>query len=342
MNEKKKITVLGSGSWGATLAYILATGNPDASVFVWGRSESKLTEIASMGVFKHPKDLKVLESMTLTHELELACKNSDLVLCAVPSEAVAELIEKVKEKNIKISLLLNATKGFDATSLKTISELWKFNFPEIKTVSLSGPNLSDEVSKFKPMKTVLASSDLRLATGIANEYFANLSNFFKIEKIDDQKGLEICAAVKNIIAIAAGTWDGFNFGTSGKGCLITKAVLEMKDIVTWLGGKPETVDTVGGLGDLLITCSSALSRNYRTGLMLAEGLSLQEIKERLEGQVSEGVHAAEIVHEIHKKNKENKSHPSPICETVYELIHSDLSVKNVKESFQKRFINLLG
>ncbi len=328
-----KITILGAGSLGATLAYLFSK-NSNVQIKLWDRSEDKIQDIRNKEFFPSPSCLKLNQNIYLTTDFLEACKDTEIIICAIPSEHVNQIIQKIKDLNINIKILLSGTKGIDNKTSFTMSQLWNSHFPQAKIIALSGPNLSEEIANNKPMRTVLACKEIQYAQKIKNILENNL---FKVEIIEDIIGLELCGAVKNVIAVMAGAWDGFDLGTSGKGCLLTKALEEIRKFVELMSGSTNTINTVGGIGDLFITCSSALSRNYRTGLLLTKGYNIEKIKQELNNQVSEGIFTAELIHKLSLEKGFNFS----ICEKAYELLHTDLSKEQNFLKMKEIFINLI-
>ncbi|MDX1917906.1 MAG: NAD(P)H-dependent glycerol-3-phosphate dehydrogenase [Candidatus Caenarcaniphilales bacterium] len=325
MKSSDKITVLGAGSWGTVLTQILACG--DYQIGLWDRSTRLVEEVKAQNCFTRPIHMPLLENIQITDSLEEALEGNSLVVCAIPSEGVEEVIERIqKTKSPKIDFLLSTTKGLDQKTGKTMSQIWREYDPELQIAVLSGPNLSAEAALSKPMRTVIGSESIEKAQKAA-AFFQKPG--FVIEITSDMIGLEICGAVKNVIALAAGAWDGFELGISGKGSLLTKSISELTDLVVMIGGGAKTVYSVGGLGDLFITCSSKLSRNYYTGYALARGRSLGQIQQELRGQVAEGVWTAPLLHRLATEYQCEFR----ICEMVYQMLQSDLTDQDKRSAF---------
>jgi glycerol-3-phosphate dehydrogenase (NAD(P)+) len=225
-------------------------------------------------------------NVRLTRELE-DLRDAEILVSALPSGVVAGFLEGFRASP---EAIVSATKGFDVDRRTTIAPLWQEAFPGVPVGVLSGPNFAAEARCDKPMRTTLAFRDpawgKELAAWLASRGFA-------ITVTDDVLGLELCGASKNPLAIAAGAWDGLELGLSGKGALLVRAFGELRNFVDAMGAKPETVDTIGGLGDLFITCTGTQSRNYRTGYQLARGVPPEDVD--LGGQVAEGVRSTPVV-----------------------------------------------
>ncbi len=323
-----KITVLGAGSWGTVLAHILSSSG--YSVNLWARSTAYVNHIKLMGRFTRPSELSLPDSIHLTSCLEEAL-GGELLVCALPSEAVPEIIKQIKQSP---KLILSATKGLEQATGKRMSELWQTAFPSSLVAALSGPNLSADAALAKPMRTIIAATDLIIAQNFCS-YFQ--IPHFKTEASSDLIGLEISGAAKNVIALAAGAWDGLNLGASGKGAIFTRALQELTHLVELLGGKPQTTCSVGGIGDLYITCTSPLSRNYKTGYLLASGKTLAQINQELKGQVAEGIWTTPLIHQLALNNNCDFK----VCESVYKMLTLNLSQPEEKYKLEEMFIALV-
>jgi glycerol-3-phosphate dehydrogenase (NAD(P)+) len=334
--QSKKIAVLGGGSWGTIISQMLSASGH--SVNLWARSNTFIKHIQTTGRFTRPIEINLPDSIHLYTSLNEALKDVSLVICAIPSEGVSGLIEQIKsliENNpsINIPCVLSATKGLDKKAGKTMVELWEENF-NCPVAVLSGPNLAAEAGLAKPMKTIIGARSINTAAEIAN-YFQ--LNHFKIQVSTDVIGIEICGAAKNVIAIAAGAWDGLGMGTSGKGAMLTKALDDLANLVCIMGGDKTTTYSVAGIGDLYITCSSTLSRNYQTGFVFAQGKNLSQIKTDLKGQIAEGIWTTPLIHEIALKHKTEFK----VCEAVYEMLKLNLALPEDKYKLEEMFIDLV-
>lgn len=297
--QNKQISILGTGSWAIGLANLISN-NIQQPINLWNYNADKFEKIISTGYFPHPKNLIKYskDKYNLTDNIHSIIQNSDFIISATPSEATPSIIDLFRQSSHINQLLLNktifisATKGLNPVTGQTMSQTWSNIFEQDKIVALSGPNLAAEAANDLPMRTVLSGSH-RPTLDISAELFAN--NKFKITYNTDPMGIELCGTLKNVIAILAGASDGLNLGTSGKGCILTRGAQDIINVIKQYNGNEETFFTVGGLGDMIITASSELSRNYRTGYYLAQKKSLNEIYDLLGGQVAEGIHTAPLI-----------------------------------------------
>ncbi|MGF1487664.1 MAG: NAD(P)H-dependent glycerol-3-phosphate dehydrogenase [Prochloraceae cyanobacterium] len=286
MNQSvRKIAILGSGVWGKALGS-LASRNQH-QVILWSRRSSTT--------------------------IESAVTNADVVISAVSMKGVRPTIEKLQAARMpENTILVTATKGLDPLTTHTPSQIWQEAFPSHPVVVLSGPNLSKEIQQEKPAATVVASKDIKAAETV-RDIFA--SDTFRVYLNEDPLGTELGGTLKNIMAIAAGVCDGMELGTNAKAALLTRALPEMIRVGTHLGAATETFFGLSGLGDLLATCDSPLSRNYQVGYGLAAGKTLEQILSELEG-TAEGVNTTKVLVDLANQ----QTIPIPISRQVDRLL----------------------
>jgi glycerol-3-phosphate dehydrogenase (NAD(P)+) len=286
----KTVTIIGAGVWGSALASLIS--REGHLVCLWSRRSSE--------------------------SLESAIVDVDIILSAVSIKGVRPTIEKLQALNLpKKVILVTATKGLDPISTRTPSHLWQEAFLEHSTVVLSGPNLSKEIQQGLPAATVVACKNT-LAAETVQTIIA--SENFRVYVNSDPLGTELGGTLKNVMAIAAGVCDGLQLGTNAKSGLLTRALPEMIRIGTVLGAKASTFFGLSGLGDLMATCNSPLSRNYQVGYGLSQGKSLQQILETLEG-TAEGINTTQVLIEIAKQ----KNIYVPISARVEQLLKGEIT-----------------
>ena len=289
-----KVAVIGSGAWGSTLAG-LAKENGH-SVEVWSRHNSR--------------------------SLEQVTDGASLVVSAISMKGVRTVIHQLKSSSLSAdTILVTATKGLDSSGADLMprlpSQLWQAAFPTHAVAILSGPNLSKEIQQGLPAASVIACKNLEAAEQVQ----AVLSSArFRIYTNSDSLGVELGGALKNVIAIAVGACDGLQLGTNAKAALMTRGLAEIIRIGTYWGAQAETFYGLSGLGDLLATCNSALSRNYQVGYGLAQGKSLEEVLSQLEG-TAEGVNTTHVL--IRLANQQNIS--VPISFQVHQLLQGEVT-----------------
>ncbi|WP_017710879.1 NAD(P)H-dependent glycerol-3-phosphate dehydrogenase [Prochlorothrix hollandica] len=280
------LTVLGAGAWGSALTGLARfNGCP---VQAWSR-HGELT-------------------------LGAAIDRCDVLLSAISMGGVPETVRKIQALGLSPhTVIVSATKGLDAATLQTPSHIWHDAFPQNPIVVLSGPNLAKEIEDGLPGATVVASVQATAAQRV-RDVFA--SDRFRVYTNADPLGTELGGTLKNVIAIAVGVCDGLKLGTNAKSALITRALPEVVRIGTHLGGQRDTFYGLSGLGDMLATCSSALSRNYQVGYGLAQGKTLHQVMENLQG-TAEGVNTTNVLMRL----AEREQISVPISAQVYRLLN---------------------
>ncbi|MGD1715213.1 NAD(P)H-dependent glycerol-3-phosphate dehydrogenase [Dapis sp. BLCC M172] len=299
--EKATLAILGRGAWGSALAKLAIHNQHE--IYLWSRS--------------------------LNVSLEQVLKDVDIIVSAISMKGVNEIAEKIKKIGLpKKVIIITATKGLDPETTRTPSQIWEANFPHNPVVVLSGPNLSKEINDKLPAATVVASKNKGAATTVQNIFASGL---FRVYSSSDPIGTELGGTLKNVIAIASGVCDGLELGTNAKSALLTRALTEIIRIGTHLGGKTETFFGLSGLGDMLATCGSYLSRNYRVGYGLAQGKSLEEILEELPG-TAEGVNTTNVLIDI--ANREEIT--LPISSQVFLLLNGKITPEEAVEALMGR------
>ena len=299
--EKATVAILGTGAWGSALAK-LASHNQH-KIYLWSRC--------------------------LNVSLEQILKDVDIIVSAISMKGVNETVKKIQKIGLpKKVIIVTATKGLDPETTRTPSQIWETNFPHNPVVVLSGPNLSKEIDDKLPAATVVASKNMAAVTTIQNIFASGL---FRVYSSSDPIGTELGGTLKNVIAIASGVCDGLELGTNAKSALLTRALTEIIRIGTHLGGKNETFFGLSGLGDMLATCSSSLSRNYRVGYGLAQGKSLEEILEELPG-TAEGVNTTNVLIDISNREKI----AAPISTQVFLLLNGKITLEEAVGALMER------
>jgi glycerol-3-phosphate dehydrogenase (NAD(P)+) len=282
------VAVLQAGSWGTTLATILARdGGRD--VILWTRDPGQAREIATRRENRrYLPGIRVPDQVEVTADLGRALAAEDLIVAA-PSVGVTELRERIGPLLRREQRLLSVTKGL-AEGGQRMSELWAEVVGVERVAVLSGPNISREIAAGLPAATVIASVSAQIA-----KYFQSLvgTPMFRAYTDTDVVGVELSGALKNIVALGAGAVDGMGYGDNAKAGFITRGLAEIARFSFAKGANPLTVAGLAGVGDLVVTCMSKHSRNRTVGELLAKGLALAEIRQRLGGQVAEGVTTAE-------------------------------------------------
>ena len=311
-----KIAILGAGSWGGTLAVLLAKSGHQ--VALWSHDREKVILIERSRKLLQPVAHDLPDGVTISDDLSAALDAADLALICCKSQAMREVAGRLKKCG-KLPVLVSAAKGLELHSNKRMSEVLLEVLPDAKVCSLSGPNLAPEILQGLPSASVVACEDEGAAEGVQQLLSTSM---FRVYSSGDLVGVELGGTLKNVIAIAAGCSDGLNLGTNAKAALLTRGLAEIARLATALGAKPLTLAGLSGMGDLFATCTSALSRNYRVGYELAKGQKLDDILAGL-GGIAEGVTTAQAVCELSKSLEIEL----PIAEQVEALLSGKTTPK---------------
>lgn len=281
----KKATVFVAGSWGTALASVLADNGLD--VLLWTRNEAQARELNERSTNeKYVPGVTLPTGIRATVDIERAAAHGDALVFVAPSGAMRDVVRKAKPYIRKEQLLIHATKGFESESLYRMSAVIEEELPASGgVVVLSGPSHAEEVIRRSPTTVVVASARQECAEA-AQDLF--ITPHFRVYTNPDVAGVEIAGALKNIIALGAGMSDGLGFGDNAKAALLTRGLAEIGRLGAAMGANPLTFAGLAGVGDLVVTCTSRHSRNWRAGYMLAEGRPLDDVLSSL-GMVVEGV-----------------------------------------------------
>jgi len=299
MTEQQKlpIAVLGAGSWGTALAYLLnGRGFP---VKLWSRHEKAAENLTRLQEnVKYLPDV-ALSDVRVSPDLSRVLEGCKRIVVAVPGAAVMELAEQMRTLLLPDSIVISGTKGLHPEKGLRPAQIWEdvAGLPLGRYAALSGPNLAGEIVTGVPTSTVVAAIDENVARD-AQSLFS--SPTFRVYTNDDLVGVELGGALKNVVAIAAGIGDGFGFGDNSKAALLTRAWHEMTRLATALGARQSTLYGLSGLGDLFATASSTKSRNHQLGVLLARGESLNQAQNEI-AQVAEGVHTTRAAMRLAKQ-----------------------------------------
>ena len=323
-----KLTVLGAGCWGLTLAWLL-TDNFD-EVCIWSREQDLTEELKTTKRATKPLDVQLQDKVELTSDMSKAIQNADIILSVIATGGVREVCERLKVSGIrKEQILVNASKGIELPSLLRMSEVIKDVLPEQKLVVLSGPTLAKEVLMGCPTAACVASDDMKVAKIVQEKL--SVSGKFRLYTNSDVIGVELGGSLKNVIAIAAGFAAELKLGHNTAGALLTRGMAEIVRISTRLGASPSTLYGLSGMGDLIATCSSPLSRNHTVGAMLAKGKKVDDILAEL-GSVAEGVHTSKALCELAKKLDVEV----PLSSAIYEAVYTDIPPKEIMMKLMNR------
>ncbi len=330
-NQDTQITILGAGSWGSALAHLL--GGKGLTVTLWDRDEALTAQINAQK--ENPKYLSGVllgETVQATHLLNEAVTDADWVIIAVASDGVRTVMSEAALYLSPNVNLISACKGLDAATGLTTSEVIEETLDDTLYAGLavlSGPNLARELTRGVPTATVVASTDPQVARAAQNLLMTERT--FRVYTHSDVKGVELGGALKNVLAIGAGISDGLGFGDNTKAAFMTRGLMEMTQLGVAAGGQALTFLGLSGVGDLMATASSRLSRNYRVGLGLAEKRILPDILTDLH-QAAEGVptaQAAQVLAQLYGVK-------TPVLRAIHDVLYEDLSAADAVEGLMRR------
>jgi len=305
-----RVAVVGAGSWGTTVASLLAHNAPTV---LWARRRELVDELRTTRVnSRYLPGHRVHDELQLTDDVVDAVRDASLVVMAVPSAGFRDIARMLSLHLEPGAVLMSLTKGLERGTGRRMSEVLADTAPEHCVSVLSGPNLAGEIAAGQPAASVVACDDAAVAVRLQEVFTRPL---FRVYTHDDVIGCEICGVVKNVIAIAAGMAAGMGFGDNSRATLITRGLVEMARLGTELGANPGTFSGLAGMGDVIATCSSMKSRNTTVGVRLGKGETIADINASMNHMVAEGVKSASAVAALARK----AGVEMPICQAVAEV-----------------------
>jgi len=314
-DRKMKVTVLGAGSWGTTVASLVAKKN-DATV--WGRDDEQMSEIRDHHKnSKYLADFDLPENLHGTSDLEEAVTGAHVLVVGVPSHAFRQTLEAAKPFVHPWIPIVSLTKGLEADSMMRMTQVIKDVLPGRPAAALSGPNLAKEIMAGQAAASVVATEDLEVAEALQTVFQHGL---FRVYTNHDVIGCEMGGALKNVIAISAGMAEGLSVGDNTRSAVITRGLAELSRLGEAMGGEAATFAGLAGLGDLVATCVSKQSRNRYVGEQLGQGRPLQDILDEM-NMVAEGVKTVGSV----MKMAEQHGLDLPICQQVDRVVRGEIT-----------------
>lgn len=316
--SEKKVCVIVAGSWGTALATVLAENNH--RVVVWTRHVAQANEINNEHHnSKYIKDVKLSERIVATTSIQEAVEQAEAIVIAAPSAAMRQIAAMIQPHLADGAVIIHATKGFEQSTLKRMSTVIKEEIPQYdpeRIVVLSGPSHAEEVVQRRPTTVVVAAENLQAAEMVQDLF---INNYFRVYTNPDVIGVEVSGALKNIIAIGAGMSDGLGFGDNAKAALLTRGLAEISRLGVAMGASPLTFAGLAGFGDLIVTCTSKHSRNWRAGYLIAQSdMSVDEVLSEM-GMVVEGIKTTEAAYAL----SEQYDIPMPITEQLRSVLFED-------------------
>jgi glycerol-3-phosphate dehydrogenase (NAD(P)+) len=328
--KAKKVSVLVAGSWGTALASVLAANGSE--VCLWTRNESQAEEINNRRTNGRFLKTAVLDGhIRATTDMREAAEEATAIVFAATSASMRDVARQLRPHLHNDTLLIHATKGFEIDTLKRMTDVIAEELPDTdkgRIVVLSGPSHAEEVVERCPTTVVVAAENAEAAEA-AQDLFIN--SYFRVYTNPDVIGVEVGGALKNIIALGAGMSDGIGFGDNAKAALMTRGLAEIARFGASMGAHPMTFAGLAGIGDLIVTCTSKHSRNWKAGYMLGQGKPLAEVLETM-GMVVEGVRTTKAAHILAGRNNISM----PITAALYDVLFDGKSPKTAVEDLMGR------
>lgn len=323
------VAVLGAGSWGTALSIVLADNGHD--VRLWTHRRKQAEAINTTQKNEQYLEIMVPEQIKAFYNLEEAVAEAEAIVIVVPTKAIREVCQQLNSMLKQPVTIIHASKGIEPESLKRVSqmineEMTDYRYEDI--VVLSGPSHAEEVAQRQPTTVTVSSISTKHAE-IAQDLFINES--FRVYTSPDLVGIELGGALKNIVALGAGISDGLGYGDNAKAALITRGLAEIARLGASLGANPLSFLGLPGVGDLIVTCTSVHSRNWRAGNLLGKGNKLNDVLDQM-GMVVEGVRTAKAAHQFAKQQQVEM----PITEGIYQILFEDKIPRAVVEQLMTR------
>lgn len=301
-----KIGVIGSGTWGTAITVLLC--NNGHEVTLWSAIPAEIEEMKETHRHKNLPEVVLSDRIIFTADLKEAMEEKDLLVMAVPSVFVRSTASKMKAHIREGQIIVDVAKGIEEETLYTMSRIIEEELPGASVAALSGPSHAEEVSRGLPTTCVVGTHKKEVAEYIQSLF---MSPVFRVYTSPDMLGIEVGAALKNVVALAAGIADGLGYGDNTKAALITRGMAEIARLGMAMGGKYQTFAGLSGIGDLIVTCASMHSRNRRAGILIGKGYTTEEAMKEVQ-MVVEGVYSAKAALALSKKYDV----PMPIVEQV--------------------------
>lgn len=321
MQNHIRISVLGAGTWGVALARLLH--NAGHRVTIWSAIEKEIEHLEATR--RHPNfpDTLLPEQIAYTKDIKTACADQDMIVFAVPSPYVRTTARKAAPYVTANQIIVDVAKGIEVNTFYTMSEIIadELKNPDVRIVALSGPTHAEEVIKDLPTAIVSACEDIQAAKYVQSVFN---TDFFRVYTSDDIRGVELCGALKNVIAVACGIAKGIGCGDNAKAALITLGITEMSRLGAAMGCREQTFSGLSGIGDLIVTATSMHSRNYQCGILLGKGVPIDQALLQV-GMVVEGINTLPAAIMLAQKYNVHM----PIIETVNAVVSETIDESEI-------------
>lgn len=319
-----EIGIMGAGSWGTALALVLNKNGHHVTVWSYKKEEVEKLSKTRENESKLP-GIKLPEELCFTSEISEAVEGKEVVVLAVPSSVTRNTARKMRDFVKEGQILVTVSKGIEERTLMTLTEQIEEEIPQADVAVLSGPSHAEEVSRELPT-TVVAGAKTRETAEYLQKIFMN--DAFRVYTSPDVLGIEIGGALKNVIALAAGTADGLGYGDNTKAALITRGIAEITRLGVAMGGKLESFGGLTGIGDLIVTCASSHSRNRKAGYLIGQGRTMRQAMDEVK-MVVEGVYSAKAAKALAEKYEVSMPIVSEVNEVLFEGKKAEDAVRDL-------------
>jgi glycerol-3-phosphate dehydrogenase (NAD(P)+) len=318
-----KITILGAGAYGISLALMFNKNNCD--VTLWDINEEVIKEIDELRTNKKVlENIYIPKNIKATNDLKKSILKSKIIVIAVPAEYVSEVVKELSKYITGRQHICIATKGIEQESCLFVSEIIRNNIKTKKIAVISGPSFAIDIANNAPIGMALASTNKKTAS-LLHESLENYT--LKLRDTKDVIGVQVCGAIKNIIAISSGIINGMGLPESTQAMLITESLHDIKETIDILDGNKKTILSYAGFGDILLTCTSSKSRNFTYGNLIGSNAGKEEINDYVNNNTIEGLYTLESIHKLIKDNKAE----IPIISLIYNIVFNNENPEKIKE-----------
>lgn len=324
---KKKITLLGGGGWGTALAKLLSENGHDVTVWLRDEKQSKALSRERVNKKYLPK-VEIPKNIVFTSDINEGAKDAEILLIVASTQAIRSILRQIKDEYKSNKIIVNASKGIEIGTMSLVSQIVKEETKDCIYAVLSGPSHAEEVGLGMPTAITVACDDKDVA-GQVQDIF--MTSYFRVYTNEDVIGAELGGSLKNIIALGAGISDGIGYGDNAKSALINRGIVEIARLGVAMGANIHTFYGLSGIGDLIVTCTSAHSRNRNAGYLIGQGMTKDEAIKKV-GMVVEGIPTTYAAYELSKKiNVE-----MPIVNAMYEVLENNGDVKEAVNKLMLR------
>ncbi len=324
---KKRITLLGGGSWGTALAKLLSENGHE--VTVWLRDEEQCRMLREERVNKkYLPNVQIPENIVFSSDIIEASKDADMLLIVTPTQIIRGVLRQIDKEYKKNKIIINASKGIEKGTMCLVSDIVREETDDCIFAALSGPSHAEEVGLSMPTAITLACESKEVAEEIQDAF---MSSYFRVYTNEDVVGAELGGALKNIIALGAGISDGVGYGDNAKAALMNRGIVEIARLGIAMGADVHTFFGLSGIGDLIVTCTSKHSRNWNAGYLIGQGMTKDEAIKKI-GMAVEGIPTTYGAYELSKKlNVE-----MPIVDAMYNVLENSADVKETVNKLMLR------